>query len=64
MERTSRFGDEEIVVEIDIALNDVHGEPKRSGGVGNSLRRTLTVAIGEWGHIRPPTNVVRNASAM
>ena len=39
-----QVGDEELVVEID---NDGHGEPKRSGGVGSNLRRSLTVAIGE-----------------
>ena len=56
-------GDEEIVVQIDNANDEDKGEPKRSGGVGSSLRRTLTTAIGEWGHIRPPTNVSRNATA-
>ena len=59
-----QIGDEEIVVEIDTVINNVQGEPKRSGGGGSSLRRNLTMAIGEWGHIRPPTNVARNASAM
>ncbi len=60
-----QVGDEEIVVvvQIDNAENDEKGEPKRSGGAGSSLRRTLTTAIGEWGHIRPPTNVSRNATA-
>jgi hypothetical protein len=56
-------GDEEIVLQIDNANDEDKGEPKRSGGVGSSLRRTLTTAIGEWGHIRPPTNVSRNATA-
>ncbi len=59
-----QVGDDEIVVEVDVAVDDVNGEPKRSGGVGSALRRTLTTTIGEWGHIRPPTNVARNATAI
>ena len=55
-----QVGDEQLVIEIDNV--DEADKNKRSGGNGSSLRRELTTSIGEWGHVRPPTNLVRNAA--
>ena len=55
-----QVGDEQVVIEIDNA--DEEDKTKRSGGNGSSLRRELTTSIGEWGHVRPPTNLLRNAA--
>jgi hypothetical protein len=49
-------GDEETV--LDNQQN--YGLTNKSGGVGSSLRRNITAAIGEWGQIRPVSNCRRN----
>ncbi len=49
-------GDEEIVLDNE----DNVGEVRRSGGTGSTLRRNLTLAIEEWGQIRPSSNRRRN----
>jgi hypothetical protein len=37
-------------------------EANRAGGVGSSVRRRLTTAIGLWGQVRPPLNRKRNSA--
>ena len=49
-------GDEETV--LDNQQN--YGLINKAGGVGSSLRRNITAAVGEWGQIRPASNCRRN----
>ena len=56
-----QVGDEQVVVEIDNAENNEGAS--RTGGQGSALRRQLTTKIGEWGHVRPPANVIRNEAS-
>ena len=59
-----QVGDEEIIVQNGSADRDEGGNDKRTGkSRGSSLRRNLTEAIVEWGQVRPPVNVLRNALA-
>jgi hypothetical protein len=56
MQMDIQAGDEDIVLDIEPNV----GEVRRSGGAGSTLRRNLTLAIEEWGQIRPSSNRRRN----
>ena len=55
-----QVGDDEVIFDNNLSTSSVF--VNRRGGIGSTLRRNLTTAIGEWGQMRPNSNYKRNTN--